>query len=85
MRLVSNARKRLMANNVVCLHSSWQLAADASDRIGELMTEIPGWKGYECSVETQAEMRRATALLQEAIPLLEQASEREERRRIVGA
>jgi hypothetical protein len=67
-----------MASNVACLHSYWQLAADASDRIGKLITEIPGWDGYEYLSETQDEMRRAAALLQQAIPLLERASEREE-------
>jgi hypothetical protein len=74
-----------MASNVACLHNPWRLAADVSDRIGKLLTEIPGWDGYEYSGETHNELRRAAALLQQAIPLLEQASEREERRRIVGA
>jgi hypothetical protein len=71
-----------MANNVVCLRNPWQLAADASDRIGELMTEIPGWNGYEYSGETQDELRRAGALLQQATSLLEQARDREEGRRL---
>jgi hypothetical protein len=69
-----------MASNVGCFHGPWRLAAAASDRIGKLMTEIPGWDGYEYSGETQNELRRAAALLQQAIPLLEQASERESRR-----
>jgi len=63
----------------------WQRAAYASDRITELMDEIPGWDGYEHAEETLEELRRAVALLQKAITLLEQArrgeAKREETRR----
>ena len=67
-----------MGDNVVRLHNPWQLAADASDRIGKLVTDIPGWEGYEYSGETLDELRRAAALLRQAIPLLKRAREREE-------
>jgi hypothetical protein len=56
----------------------WRLTADASDRIAKLVTEIPGWDGYQYSIETQNELRQAAALLQRVIPLLKRASEREE-------
>jgi hypothetical protein len=69
-----------MSDNVACLHNPWRLAADASDRIGELLTDIPGWLGYEYSSETQNELQRAAAHLRQVIPLLKQASEREARR-----
>jgi hypothetical protein len=64
-------------SNVTCLWTQWQLAAEASDRITELMDNIPGWDGYEHAAETQDELRRAVVLLREAIPLLERASARE--------
>ena len=74
-----------MASDVTSLHKPWKLAASASDRIGELMSCIPGWADYEHSGETLGELRRAAALLQQAIPLLEQASEREDRRQSADA
>lgn len=61
--------------------SPWQLAADASDRVADLMCNIPGWDGYEYKAETEAELLRAAALIQQAERLLEQASKRENRRR----
>lgn len=67
-------------SNVTRLYSPWQLAADASDRIAELIDEIPGWDGYQYADITQGELRYAIVLLQEAIPLLEQASRREAKR-----
>ena len=69
-----------MSNNVTCLYSPWQHVSDASDRIAELIDEIPGWDGYEYADITQGELRFAMVLLQEAIPLLEQASRREAKR-----
>lgn len=52
--------------------------ASASDRIGKLLTEIPGWNGYEYSGETQNELRQAAAFLRQVIVLLEQARKHEE-------
>jgi hypothetical protein len=63
----------------------WQIVADASDRIEKLVTCIPGWDDYEHSGETLNELRRVAALLRQAIPLLEQAADREESRRSVDA
>jgi hypothetical protein len=64
-------------SDVTPLYSYWQLAADASDRVGELIDEIPGWDGYEYADETQQDLQRTAALLQQVIPLLERASRRE--------
>lgn len=69
-------------SNVTCLYSHWQFAADASDRIAELMDEIPGWESYEYAGGTEDELRRAVALLQGAIPLLERAARREQQRSV---
>ena len=74
-----------MTNNVVRLHNRWQLVAEASDEVGKLVTEVPGWPGYEYSLETQNELWRAAVLLRQVIPLLKQASEREARRLSVDA
>jgi len=63
--------------NIACLHYPWRLVAKASDRIADLVTDIPGWNGYEYSDETQSDLQRAAALLRQAIPLLEKASDRE--------
>jgi len=60
--------------------ATWPLAAANSDRIAKLLTEIPGWDGYEYADETQEELRIVAALLQQAIPLLEQAGQREAQR-----
>jgi hypothetical protein len=60
--------------------SPWQLAADASDRVAELMCGIPGWDGYEFKAETQAELLQAAALMQRTERLLEKAEKRENRR-----
>jgi hypothetical protein len=60
--------------------SPWQLAADASDRVANLITNIPGWDDYEFAAETEAELLQAAALIQQAARLLEQASKRETRR-----
>jgi hypothetical protein len=54
--------------------SWWRETADASDRIAKLITNIPGWDGYEHSRETQEKLRVAAALLNQALPLLEVVS-----------
>lgn len=67
----------VMSAEVIEICSPWQQAADASDRIEELLTEIPGWDGYELLEATQIELRQAAALLHQVIGLLAQASARE--------
>jgi hypothetical protein len=66
-----------MRVQVLEICSPWQQAADASDRIEELISEIPGWDGYELLEETQIELRQAAVLLHQAIGLLSRASARE--------
>jgi hypothetical protein len=66
-----------MSAKVVDISSPWQQAADASDRIGELLTDIPGWDGYDLLEDTQAELRQAAALLHQAMGLIAQAAARE--------
>ena len=64
--------------NVVDIGSPWQQAADAHDRIEELLTSIPAWDGYPALLEdTQAELRQAAVLLRQAVELLGRASARE--------
>jgi hypothetical protein len=72
-----------MSDNVVNLRGSWQLVADVSDRISNLLDCIPGWD-YEYLHETESELQHVALLLRQAVPLLERASEREGRR-YVGA
>lgn len=64
--------------SIVYIGAPWQHAADNSDRIAELLTEIPGWRGYPYSGDTLEELRQAAMLLRRAIPLLERARDREE-------
>jgi hypothetical protein len=66
-------------SNVTHPHNPWQLAADAADRIAELLDDIPGW-AYEYAEETRDELLQTAALLQQAIPLLERARGREVKR-----
>jgi hypothetical protein len=65
---------------VVELWSPWQQVSDASDRIAELVDEIPGWEGYRLAVATYSELRQAAALLQQATELLTAAAARESAR-----
>jgi hypothetical protein len=44
--------------SIVYIGAPWQHAADNSDRIAELLTEIPGWRGYPYSGETMEELLR---------------------------
>jgi hypothetical protein len=62
---------------MVDICSPWQQAADASDRIEELLTDIPALDGHELLAETQAELREAAVLLHQVIDLLAKASARE--------
>jgi hypothetical protein len=61
--------------------SPWQLAADASDRVAELICDIPGWDDYEFAAESGAALLQAAALIQRAERLLEGARKRENRLR----
>jgi hypothetical protein len=62
--------------------SPWQLAADASDEVANLICDIPGWDDYEYLAETEADLLRAAALMQQAVRLLERAGKRENCRRL---
>jgi hypothetical protein len=75
-----------MSAKVVEICSPWQQVADASDRIAELISDIPAghngdtFEGFELTEESQKELRLAAALLQRVIPLLRPAVDREEPR-----
>jgi hypothetical protein len=69
-----------MSVAVVELWGPWQQVSDASDRIAELVDEIPGWEGYQLAAATCSELRQAAALLQQAIELLTASSARESAR-----
>jgi hypothetical protein len=66
--------------NVIDLYSPWQVASDASDRVAELITDIPGWRAYRHAPETLGELRQAAELLERAARLLERAGIREAER-----
>jgi hypothetical protein len=58
--------------------SVWQSAADACDRINELMDGMPaGADGYQLAPESEADLREGVALLERALVFLERAHERE--------
>jgi len=67
-----------MSARVVEICSPWQQAADASDRIAELIADIPGGgHGYVLTAETRAELRQSAVLLHHAIGPLLRARARE--------
>jgi hypothetical protein len=63
--------------SIVQLRNPWRAVAKASDRVAELVTDIPGWPGYDYPSETQAELESVAALLWRAVPLLERTRDRE--------
>lgn len=57
--------------------SSWQQAADAIDRAGKLIADIPGFEGYELAPDTALELRGPAVLVQRAVRYLCAAAARE--------
>ena len=54
-----------------------QQAADAVDRVAGLIDQIPGWHGYQCTPDTDLELRAVAALMQRAVIYLRSAAARE--------
>jgi hypothetical protein len=57
--------------------SPWQQTVDAIDRASWLVEQIPRWDSYQCSPETDLELRGAAALVERAILYLRAAAARE--------
>jgi hypothetical protein len=66
-----------MRTDVVEIRSPWQQVVDAIGRASRLLEQIPGWDGYQCSPETDLELRGAAALVQRATLYLRAAAARE--------
>jgi hypothetical protein len=66
-----------VSTDLVEPRSPWQQVADAIDRAAGLIEQIPRWDSYQCSPETDLELRGAAALVQRAVLYLRAAAARE--------
>lgn len=55
----------------------WRQARDDVEELADAIANVPAFEDFDLTEESSAELRRAAALLQEALPLLRQAAERE--------